>query len=1272
MGIPKHVRKRVEGFIGSSWGKEHQKQYDVGMLENIYSELLNEKNSIDLLSFLDDSAFFETCLWPTVTNDMPLVHVQLICLMILHKTSSYPSFLKDLDPSKFKILFDQVIILSYNENLHNSFCLVRFITLCIESLHVPHVKKLIYPLTNIAILDCLESQEKRDHVFTKVKAFRKAYVSYKQKQPGILKENPNHGAYSGWLHQILLKCDLLLQDSADETNLRPSLTVLGLCLAFLSTFPTRRFSHLIIEDACFDAFSRTSLFYHTSALFKSLTDSLRRSLRYPYDNAKGIDLSEKEIIQRDELLYHSLQTTLFRFYQDRLHDFLFFPQSWFQKRENLEKITGCLTFDELKGLCQKCHLRTNFTETYPIKVSHSLLKEIYISTFEKIQQNSFLKSSNEIIHITLDDLNFWERKVTEIQNLKIPFNDFQGYQFQNLSISSFLQKTLDALYGDLLKEVSNEISSACNHNLLKGNEIKRFSSAFTPIKKFRIQKTAPPLVGEIHPQYIHCKVDIDTEKRIDIFDKIRKNKFVCLLSIANHKEQRSFQGSGSCINLAFGRPFTSQVDAEGNEVKDNSSKNMDIYMDPLFYSDVVEKEGMFPEAMDFNYMMTVSSSVKDIWSEILANRLLLKKAGNFPKWLLDCFLGFGAPNLVTFPNVGSNNITVKDVFSSNEQLEEVFPNADRNLNNLTDPMSIRYEGDNNIIETKKEDYPYISSQKKIYYNDEQCSALLNSLQPGLTLVHGPSQTGKHALVCKVLEILSRNFQNERTLIVSKENDSLNKLFHMMEETGCFDEGRIMCLGGQSDADDYTVYGSIKYLISKLPYLLAEVDRFASSMNVVGAYGSNPETALYFFDAFVNPAWNKFINLASSSSSDFRTLWDAFPFKAFFQERINEADDDTSRILEITMLFYHEITKLFTMIREIQPYTFFKRSEDCEVYALCQQANIVGTTWEEILNRLLVLTEKGFSFENLIVLDSENISEHTVSKLLTCNECKSGTKRVICFENDKAAICHNYELLKPVVISFPEKLRQFGVFCHQLKTKYNTRKSIGELTDWQYGTEIEYVDTTDTSVSLHGNSGFVNEYQFIDVGPFKGAKETEITEGSKQNLGEAEYAVAIYQYMRMLGYPADEIGICTLYDSQVALLREILNVRCSGNSFFGLPLLVNNVKNLGRHVKYMIFTTVSSEGDPRQWSLEAFTKAISHTQYGLYVLCSRELLKKAAHLGPLREKALTTSGKLILTTGEIYPISHKIGDPVEKFEIENLIHLSNYVVEMTKKKLQIMN
>lgn len=56
----------------------------------------------------------------------------------------------------------------------------------------------------------------------------------------------------------------------------------------------------------------------------------------------------------------------------------------------------------------------------------------------------------------------------------------------------------------------------------------------------------------------------------------------------------------------------------------------------------------------------------------------------------------------------------------------------------------------------------------------------------------------------------------------------------------------------------------------------------------------------------------------------------------------------------------------------------------------------------------------------------------------------------------------------------------------------------------------------------------------------------------QNLAEAEYVVALFMYMRLLGYPAERISILTTYNGQKHLIRDVINQRCAGNSFFGQP------------------------------------------------------------------------------------------------------------------------
>jgi intron-binding protein aquarius len=121
-----------------------------------------------------------------------------------------------------------------------------------------------------------------------------------------------------------------------------------------------------------------------------------------------------------------------------------------------------------------------------------------------------------------------------------------------------------------------------------------------------------------------------------------------------------------------------------------------------------------------------------------------------------------------------------------------------------------------------------------------------------------------------------------------------------------------------------------------------------------------------------------------------------------------------------------------------------------------------------------------------------------------------------------------------------------------------RPSLAELYKWRYPTLGNLLLVTSSPQFLQANAGFAFDYQFIDVPDYKGKGETEPSPHFIQNLGEAEYAVAIYMYMRLLGYPAEKISILTTYAGQRALVRDVLKHRCQNNRMFGLPGKVSTV------------------------------------------------------------------------------------------------------------------
>ena len=78
--------------------------------------------------------------------------------------------------------------------------------------------------------------------------------------------------------------------------------------------------------------------------------------------------------------------------------------------------------------------------------------------------------------------------------------------------------------------------------------------------------------------------------------------------------------------------------------------------------------------------------------------------------------------------------------------------------------------------------------------------------------------------------------------------------------------------------------------------------------------------------------------------------------------------------------------------------------------------------------------------------------------------------------------------------------------------------------------------------MKANAGFSLDYQIINVPDFNGVGESSPSPFFYQNLGEAEYMVAVYMYMRLIGYPADRISMLTTYNGQKLLLRDVVNAR----------------------------------------------------------------------------------------------------------------------------------
>lgn len=270
-----------------------------------------------------------------------------------------------------------------------------------------------------------------------------------------------------------------------------------------------------------------------------------------------------------------------------------------------------------------------------------------------------------------------------------------------------------------------------------------------------------------------------------------------------------------------------------------------------------------------------------------------------------------------------------------------------------------------------------------------------------------------------------------------------------------------------------------------------------------------------------------------------------------------------------------------------------------------------------------------------------------------------------------------------------RLVRLGVSCINLDKQGRARPELASLYGWRYN-NLGTLDIVKQKPEFQqANAGFRHEFQFIDVGDFKGQGEERPSPYFIQNLGEAEYAVAIYQYMRLLGYPASKITILTTYTGQKALIRDVLDTRCARNPLFGMPGGLNTVDKYqgdqndcrlnyhtstfhANHCKDVILSLVRTHRVGYLRDIRRMTVALSRARLGLYVLGRKSTIESCFELNEFFSRL--TAGKpdkLELVTGELWPSQRRPGvvDGFQTATMESMEHIGQYVYEMAQTKLE---
>lgn len=177
-----------------------------------------------------------------------------------------------------------------------------------------------------------------------------------------------------------------------------------------------------------------------------------------------------------------------------------------------------------------------------------------------------------------------------------------------------------------------------------------------------------------------------------------------------------------------------------------------------------------------------------------------------------------------------------------------------------------------------------------------------------------------------------------------------------------------------------------------------------------------------------------------------------------------------------------------------------------------------------------------------------------------------------------------------------------------------------------------------------NAGLLYDFQLINVEDFQGVGESEPNPYFYQNLGEAEYVVALFMYMCLLGYPADKISILTTYNGQKHLIRDIINRRCGNNPLIGRPNKVTTVDRFqGQQNDYILLSLVRTRAVGHLRDVRRLVVAMSRARLGLYIFARVSLFQNCFELTPAFSQLTARPLHLHIIPTEPFPTTRKNGE-----------------------------
>uniref|UniRef100_A0A3B1IVS0 RNA helicase aquarius n=1 Tax=Astyanax mexicanus TaxID=7994 RepID=A0A3B1IVS0_ASTMX len=665
----------------------------------------------------------------------------------------------------------------------------------------------------------------------------------------------------------------------------------------------------------------------------------------------------------------------------------------------------------------------------------------------------------------------------------------------------------------------------------------------------------------------------------------------------------------------------------------------------------------------FNVIMRRKPKENNFKAVLETIRNLMNTECVVPDWLHDIILGYGDPGSAHYSKMPNqiSSLDFNDTFLSIDHLKSCFPGCtvkvtEEDPARQVPPFRINFPVRNTKGKKRKADeeeepkeedltlmvephvipnrgpYPYNQPKRNtIEFTPTQIEAIRAGMQPGLTMVVGPPGTGKTDVAVQIISNLYHNFPEQRTLIVTHSNQALNQLFEKIMALD-IDERHLLRLGhGEEELEtekDFSRYGRVNYVLARRLELLREVARLQESLDVPGDVSYTCETAGHFYLYQVISRWEEYMSKVKPKPGREVNPQDVathFPFHKYFSNAPQPVfkGQTYEEDMDIAEGCFRHIRKIFTQLEEFRAFELLRSGLDRSKYLLVKEAKIIAMTCTHAALKRHDLVELGFKYDNILMEEAAQILEIETFIPLLLQNPEDGYSRL-----KRWIMIGDHHQLPPVIknMAFQKysnmeqslftRFVRLGVPTVDLDAQGRARASLCNLYNWRYKQLGNLPHVQRQTEFQAPNPGLAYDFQLINVEDFNGVGESEPNPYFYQNLAEAEYSVALFMYMRLLGYPAERISILTTYNGQKHLIRDVINQRCANNPFFGQPSKVTTVDRFqGQQNDYIILSLVRTKAVGHLRDVRRLVVAMSRARLGLYIFARVSLFQNCFELTP---------------------------------------------------------